>query len=256
MPKKSELVAKVKEIDAEEIIRVAIKIPLVKIDRQKYLHKELIKRYPEDIVGIAIKENPAKAGIKREIIDDISKHMINYETNKVSAVSFASGIPGGLAMAATIPADIAAYFGFVLRVLQKLAYLYGFPDFELDEDNIDDATMNQILIFLGVMFGVQTANTVIVKMAETLSQKVSKALVSKALTKGTVYPIVKKIAQALGVKMTKQIFANGVSKTIPVIGGVINGTVSYVSFKPCSKKLKQCLRELPISNPEFYKGGN
>ncbi|MDD3041300.1 MAG: hypothetical protein PHO71_25985, partial [Bacteroides sp.] len=75
----------------------------------------------------------------------------------------------------------------------------------------------------------------------------------KALTKGTIYPIVKKIAQAIGVKMTKDIFAKGVSKVIPVIGGVASGGLTYVTFRPMAYKLKKHLSELKWADPEFYK---
>lgn len=119
-------------------------------------------------------------------------------------------------MAATVPADIIQYFGFMLRTLQKLAYLYGFSDFDLNDEEVSDETMNQLLIFLGVMFGVQGANAGVKKIAEAATQKVSRSLAQRALTKGTVYPIVKKIAQPVGIRMTKQVFANGVSKVVPV----------------------------------------
>ena len=56
-------------------------------------------------------------------------------------------MPGGFAMVATVPADIVQYFAYMIRVMQKLAYLYGFEDFELNEDTISDDTMNQIMIF-------------------------------------------------------------------------------------------------------------
>lgn len=84
--------------------------------------------------------------------------------------------------------------------MQKLAYLYGFEDFELNEDAISDNTMNQIMIFLGVMFGVQGANAGVKKIAEAAAKKVSKSLAQKALTKGTVYPIVKKLLKQLGLR--------------------------------------------------------
>ena len=45
-------------------------------------------------------------------------------------------------MVATVPADIAQYFGYVIRVMQKLAYLYDYEDFELNEESISDNTMN------------------------------------------------------------------------------------------------------------------
>lgn len=230
-----------------------MKLPIVKVNREKFLHKELIRYYSEDVVNIAIKKNPAYAGIEKERINEISKQVINYETNKVSAISFVAGMPGGIAMAATVPADIAQYFGYMIRVMQKLAYLYGFEDFELNEETISDETLNQIMVFLGVMFGVQGANAGVKKIAEAAAKKVSKSLAQKALTKGTVYPVVKKIAQAVGIRMTKQIFAESVSKVVPVIGGVVTGGLSYVTFKPCAKKLKNSFKDLYLCDPHYYK---
>ena len=191
-------------------------------------------------------------GIPREKINEIADQVIEYETNKVSAISFAAGIPGGFAMAATIPADVAQYFGFLLRVMQKLAYLYGFQEFELSENNISDETMNQLLIFLGVMFGVNGANQGVKIIAETAGNKVSKTLAQKALTKTTLYPIVKKVATTLGFKMTKDVFAKGVSKVVPVVGGAVSGGLTYLTFKPCAIKLKDNFKSLNLSDPEFY----
>lgn len=243
----------VSNLNAEDIVQQAMKLPVVKINREKFLHKELIKYYPEDVVDLAIRKNPAYAGIEKERINEVSKQVINYETNKVSAISFAAGMPGGFAMVATVPADIVQYFAYMIRVMQKLAYLYGFEDFELNEDTISDDTMNQIMIFLGVMFGVQGANASVKKIAEAAAKKVSKSLAQKALTKGTVYPIVKKIAQAVGIKMTKQIFAEGVSKIVPLIGGAVTGGLSYITFKPCAKKLKNSFKDLYLCDPQYYK---
>ena len=243
----------IKNIKPEDVICAALKLPIVKVNRENFLHKELINYYPEETVKIAIDKNPAYAGIPRETINQIAKQVINYETNKVTANSFVAGIPGGLAMAATIPADLAQYYGFMIKLMQKIAYLYGFDDFDLNEEKINDETMNQILIFLGVMFGVQGANTAVKKIAESASNKIMKSLAQKALTKGTIYPIVKKIAQSLGIRMTKEIFAKGVSKVVPVIGGVVSGGLSYATFKPCAKKLQNSFMKLPLSDPDFYK---
>lgn len=247
------VVNKLKDIKAEDIIQQAMKLPVVKVDRAKFLHKELIKYYSEDIVTLAIKKNPAYAGVAKKRINEISEQVINYETNKVSAISFVAGMPGGFAMAATVPADIVQYFAYMIRVMQKLAYLYGFEDFELNEDDISDETMNQIMIFLGVMFGVQGANAGVKKIAEAAAKKIAKTLTQKALTKGTVFPIVKKIAQAVGIKITKQIFAESVAKVVPVIGGVVTGGLSYVTFKPCAKKLKNSFKGLYLCDPQYYK---
>lgn len=245
---------KISEIDInpQDVLVNALRIPGVKIARSEFLFKELIKYYPEEQVLKAISSNPASVGIPREKINDIADQVIDYETNKVSAISFAAGIPDGIAMAATIPADVAQYFGFLLRVMQKLAYLYGFQEFELKEDSINDETMNQMLIFLGVMFGVNGANQGVKIIAETASNKVSKTLAQKALTKTTLYPIVKKVATTLGFKMTKDIFAKGVSKVVPIVGGAVSGGLTYLTFKPCATKLKDNFKSLNLSDPEFY----
>lgn len=240
-------------IKVEDVIALAIKAPGVKINRTEYLTKELSIRYPKETLDIAITHNPAYAGISREDIDRIAKQAINYETNKVSAISFAAGLPGGIAMAATIPADLAQYFGFILRIMQKLAYLYGFEEFDINDDAIDDETMNRIILFLGVMFGVQEANAAIKVFASLVAKAIINRLPKMALTKGIIYPAIKKIALFLSVHMTKQIFAKGVAKIIPVVGGAASGALTYVTFKPNAVSLKKQFESLPLSDPDFYK---
>ena len=71
------------------------------------------------------------------------------------------------------------------------------------------------------------------------------------MTKGTIYPIVKSVAKWFGVKMTKQVFAGFFKKAIPVVGGVIGGGLTYVSFKPCCDKLRATLQNTMLSNPDY-----
>ena len=237
----------------EQVLATASTLPMVHIDRKKFLFKELIKFCPKEQVDIAIQNNPAYAGIDISTIDKIANSCINYETNKVSSISFAAGIPGGFAMAGTIPADITQYFAHILRILQKLIYLYGWEEILPEDGSIDDDTSNIITLFVGVMFGVNGAASTITKISASAAQKASKNIAAKALTKGTLYPIVKKIAQALGVKMTKDIFARGVSKAIPIIGGIASGGLTYITYKPMAYKLKKHLETLKWCDVNYYK---
>ena len=106
-----------------------------------------------------------------ELIDKIADEVIKHERNCVSGISAALGMPGGVAMAATIPADIAQYYGYMLRATQKLMYLYGFPAINLDEKDqtFDSETMNTLIICLGVMYGVAGANNALKAMAKALA---------------------------------------------------------------------------------------
>lgn len=237
----------------ELMIKTVASLPMVRIDRDNFLRRELIKYYTKEQVEVAIENNPAYAGIDIETINKIAKSCINYETNKVSAISFGAGLPGGLAIAATVPADITQYFGHIIRILQKLIYLYGWEELFDDEGNMDDETSSMLTLFIGVMFGVNGAASTITKLSASAAQKASKSIAAKALTKGTIYPIVKKIAQALGVKITKETYAKGVSKAIPIVGGFVSGGLTYVSYKPMAIKLKKHLATLKWADPNFYK---
>lgn len=117
--KAGEAIEEIRDIQPEDALTAAMKIPLAKVSRDKFLRKELIKYYPEEVVQLAIDKNPAYAGIPRWSVNKIAKEVISYETNKVSGLSFFAGLPGGVAMIGTIPADFAQYFGFMLRVMQN-----------------------------------------------------------------------------------------------------------------------------------------
>lgn len=241
-------------VDTEDIIILGLRIPGVHIDREEFLRKQFMKNYANDVIQDAVKFNPAYAGITVEEIDNIADQVIQYERNCVSGISLALGAPGGVAMVATLPADIAQYYGYMLRAIQKLLYLYGFPEINVENGvNIDDETMNLITLCLGVMYGVEGSVASIKILSNALGKGVEKKLLQKALTKGTFYPIVKKISRWFSVCMTKQVFAGFFRKAIPVVGGVVGGGITYLSFKPCCDNLKKSLQDTALCNPSSRK---
>lgn len=241
-------------VDTEDIIILGLRIPGVHIDREEFLRKQFMKNYSNDVIQDAVKFNPVHAGITVEEIDNIADQVIQYERNCVSGISLALGAPGGVAMFATLPTDIAQYYGYMLRAIQKLLYLYGFPEINVENGvNIDDETMNLITLCLGVMYGVEGSVASIKILSNALGKGVEKKLLQKALTKGTFYPIVKKISRWFGVYMTKQVFAGFFRKAIPVVGGVVGGGITYLSFKPCCDNLKKSLQDTALCNPSSRK---
>lgn len=242
------------EIDIEDVIIMGLKVPGICIDRTAFLQKEFQGKFPQEVVDELIAYNPLHAKIPVELIDKIADEVIKYERACVSGISAALGMPGGVAMAATIPADIAQYYGCILRATQKLMYLYGFPAIDVTEkeQTFDSETMNVLIICMGVMYGVAGANKALETIAKALAVGVEKQLLRKALTKGTFYPIVKSVAKWFGVKMTKEVFAGFFKKAIPVVGGMIGGGITFLSFKPCCDKLKTSLQNTMLSNPDYH----
>lgn len=241
------------QIDIEDIIIMGLRIPGISVNREQFLRSEFMKDFSQEVIETAIACNPAQAGITTEEIEKYANEVIKFERNCVSGISAALSTPGGIAMTATIPADIAQYYGYMLRVAQKLLYLYGFPEIDTTEKGkkFDTETLNILTLCLGVMYGVAGANNALKSIAKALGTGVQKQLMKKALTKGTIYPIVKSISKWFGVRMTKEVFTGFFKHAIPVIGGVIGGGLTYVSFKPCCDKLKESLQNTRLSNPDY-----
>ena len=242
------------EIGIEDVIIMGLKVPGIGIDREDFLKKQFFKNHPEEQIRDAIQNTPAHAKIAPTEIDKIANEVIKEERYKVSGISAALSAPGGVAMVATVPADIAQYYGYMLRAAQELMYLYGFPQIDLEEKGrkFDSETLNVLTICMGVMYGAAGANAAIKSLANALAKGVEKQLLKKALTKGAIYPMVKSISKWFGLHMTKQVFAGAFKTAIPIIGGVIGGGLTFATFKPCCDKLKVSLEDTMLSNPEGH----
>lgn len=233
---------------AYELVRRAVSLTGVKVEREKFFRNELAKYSTNIDIERAIASTPIAAGMTAEQVDKAARAVIDFETKKCSAISFATGIPGGIALAGTVPADLVQYFAHVLRVEQKLAYLYGWQTFLDDNDEIDDETILELVVLMGVMLGVGTAATQLTRFAaEVAMPHVVKTVERKALTKTAWYPLMKKILGATGIKVTKNTFAKTAGKAVPVIGGVVSGGMTYASFKPSAERPRKHLRSLPAS---------
>lgn len=177
-----------------KIIAAAIQLPGVKVNRENFL----LNTFKDESVTTRnriLEQGPVKAGIGRRKLERLAEQIINTRTIASSTASFAAGLPGGFAMAATIPADTLQFFG------------------------------------------VSGASAAVRVVSSALGKQALKKLPQMALTKTFYYPIVKSIAKAVGVKMTKGLFAKGVSKAIPIVGGVVSGGITFVSMRPMGKRL-------------------
>jgi hypothetical protein len=241
------------QLSFTSVVEGAAKLPLVHIDRRDFLSKNLNKLCTVEQLQKAIDEGTLHSGSPISTLDSLANAVINAETVKVTAISAAAGIPGGFAMAATIPADLAQFYGFVIRTAQELAYIYGWDEIFTESAELDETTESQLILFIGVMSGVGAANKVVAKLfGETAMKAVAKKVAAKALTKTWYYPIVKKIAAMLGQKMVKSTFAKGISKAVPILGGAISGGLTLATFKPMAKKLQKHLSTMAHMSPEEF----
>lgn len=223
----------------DKVMNLALSMPMVKVDRTAFLTKEFSMYDNAD----QLRDKRPIDLFDAEAIERAARGVINSHLTTATVTSTAAGIPGGPAMAATMPADIAQYYWHVLVVAQKLGYLYGWPDLLDDKGQITEGTRNVLTLFVGVMFGAQAASKLVGEIAKRVSLQAAKRLPQQALTKTMYYPVVKQVAKWIGVKMTKDTFGKSVGKAIPILGGVLSGAITAFSFKPMAEKLQKHLRE-------------
>ena len=72
------------QIDIEDVILMAFKIPGISIKRDNFLRKELKNKYPEEVIEKAVDQTPMIACIKQKDIDKIADSIIQNERLKVS----------------------------------------------------------------------------------------------------------------------------------------------------------------------------
>ena len=228
-----------KEVALENIITNAVKIPGVKVDRKKFLAETFANS--DVIIQDVLDFGPIQAGIQQEELSKLSSKLIFTRTSQSSIASFVAGIPGGLAMAAAIPADVLQFFGMALRLAQELSYLYGADDLWKNGQIDDEKVKNQLLLYCGVMFGVSGAVSGVRVLTTQIAKTTLKKLPQKALTKTFWYPMIKQIGKAIGVKVTKSTVTKGISNIIPVIGGVISGSLNFASMLPMANRLQNAL---------------
>lgn len=227
----------------EVIMGSALKLPGIKVDRKEFLAKSFSNHVSGDVLSKIVEQGPILANVDTAIINKVAKKLVSTRTITSSSASFAAGVPGGFAMAATIPADTLQFFGVALRLAQELGYLYGYEDF-WDEEGVNvDRVNGDLVLFLGVMFGVGGSTAALKVLSSKLAQQALKKIPNKALTKTIYYPIIKKIAAFIGVKMTKDTFAKGVSKAIPIVGGVVSAGITFASMSKMGKRLMTSLQD-------------
>src|SRR5699024_4702732 len=181
-------------------VTAAVKLPFVKVDREEFLRSEFKDHEHLDII---LERGPQAV--------------------------FAGPAAG---------ADVAQFFGFALRMAQQISYLFGEKDLFTGEDSMlnDDAKV-RVFGYLGAMFGIAGGAALINKAAGMAAAQAGNKVANKALTKTVWYPVVKKVAAMLGQKITKQSVGSAVTKVVPVLGGVVAGTLTYATFRPMGQRL-------------------
>jgi len=208
------------------VLDAVLKIPGARVDREVFLQKTFEEYCDKGTVNKVLKDGPEKAGIDITLMDKISGDVISKSINTATITSTVAGIPGGLAMAVTIPADVVQFYYHVIVIAQKLAYIYGF-------ENFDEEQLKSVLtLLMGLMCGIEEAENALSEMTAEMGAITLGKILDKTVTR---------VAVVIGIQLGKRGILKGVTKAIPLVGGLFSGSMTFFSFKPMCMKLKRKL---------------
>ncbi len=223
-----------------KILATVLKMPTVKVDRVGFLRKELRPYCNQSRLQMLGSVRPYTV-VSEKVVDRLARQCINKHTALATATSTVVGLPGGLTMAAALPADVVQYFFHVFVLSQKLAYLYGYPDFCEDDGELNDMAGDLLTIFMGVMMGAPVAEKGISELSVAMAESAVTRLPRFALTKTAIFTVANQIAKMIGTRLTKNGFAKGVGRFIPIAGGLFSGGLTLLTFRRGANRLRRQL---------------
>lgn len=229
----------------ESILDKLWNIPGIRVSRVEYLCEEFAKKYKYEMIDI-LGKGPVSAGISQDEIGKIADQSIRAEAMTTILTSAGTGLFGGFAALAAVPADMVQFYIHVFRIMQKLLYLYGWnEEFYDDEGNIDDGGKNVLLLYLGVMSGVEEAGKAASEIMKAAAKRsmhdVPIQFFKTYVEKPAFHVIINTIVKTVGIKTSIKFGALVSSKIIPVVGAAVSAVITRVLYVPMAQRLKNYL---------------
>lgn len=264
-------------------------LPRAKVDRIEFLQKKLRKYcdVPEKL-GFLETQSPTEL-FGDKVVSAVSKECISRSVLTVTSISAATGLPGGVVgLVGGMGVDLTQYLYNAFILAQQLAYLHGYRDFWNDDVNPIEDSMDVLKYYVGVLAGVsvtkgvnagtklvqETAKEVLEVQAKVIAERTAANLAKPA--KGAMRAALNKVAQSgagkavavrslevvrraisgpfekiMGKTLSREAFAKGASKAVPVVGALIAGGITYATYKPNAWKLLKKLEEEEKLRPGF-----
>ena len=152
-------------------------------------------------------------------------HLVNWQITSAATAGFVTSLGGLPTMAITLPANIAGVMAIQLRMIGAIAELGGF------HEETEEKKTGMYLCLLGSQAGnvlSKTAGQFAVKFATASLKKLPGAVLTK-------------INQAVGFRLVTKFGEKGlvnINKAIPILGGIVGGTVDALSTYAIAKAAK------------------
>lgn len=211
----------------ETLVRRAFSEPGTVVDREQFLRRELGGYLTPEQLDVAVSQTPVAAGVNRELISTLAKQAISMEANSLSSFSKKEDKPEN------------QYIEHMLRVMQKLAFLYGIPNFAFDAEQIPDASMSLILSFGETIFGLSRVKNAIGSTAHSLAQNAASMIENNTEEKKSFLPFRKPKFADKALSVIGKTATAGLASASEILGGAVKGGTDQVLFRMNAERLKR-----------------
>ena len=176
---------------AIKVLQQVVKLPVVKVNREKFLVEKFSKELDKKDIAKLLEQGPPSL-LPQETLDRVARSCIKDNVLRASGTSVLAGLPGGILMALTIPTDVAQFYAFSLKLAQELGYIYGFNDLWASRNDLSEEAKNTLLLYLGVMLGVNGAGALLRSGGVTVAKHVMDHSTSESRSQSWLVPYFKK----------------------------------------------------------------
>ena len=181
----------------------------------------------QGLPGMESAEELAKRYLEKyDTVDESIDTFINWQCAKCATSGFITGLGGLLTLPVAIPANISSVIFVQIRMIATIAKMRGY--------NLKD---DQVKTLDFVALTGQAATDILKQAGITIGSKVGINLIKKMPMK-VIYQINKKVGFRLVTKFGQKGIIN-LGKLVPIVGGVIGGTVDTVGTLTVGKTAKK-----------------
>lgn len=163
---------------------------------------------------------------KSRTIDEAIDKFIDWQTVKCATSGFLTGLGGVITLPVAIPANVGSVIYVQTRMVATIAYMKGY--------NIKD---DQVRTFVYLALTGQSSVDILKQFGIKAGTKFSEVLIKRIPTE-----IIKQINKKVGFRLVTKFGEKGVinlGKCIPLLGGVIGGSVDFLGTQKIGKTAKK-----------------
>lgn len=238
-------------------VRQALRIPGVRVDRERFLLKQAAGLLPDDATRRRVLDQGLPAVLTEPELRALGLRRVFQLTAWSSSAAVAAALPGGpVAMTAGAGADVVQQLAFGLRLSQELAYLYGHRLSAEDHEGapLDEAETEQLLLLFGTLLEVEGAAAAVRLTGPRREHEgkpvgygpqagVGLGVPEDLLRQRFAGPIVGRVLRRFAARMQSAVLRRGVVRAVPLLGALGAGGAAFSALQAQGRILNHELAE-------------